>query len=775
MRFEPRTDRLISTLLDIAVVMNLLAGQLYASPRRPITVDDCVRTRRIVDQEVHISKDGSRVAYVVKSPDLVTNRNNYQLYIRDLRHSRARENGHLLLQADLISEIHWLGSEKIMALAAYKSTNHEDLKSHVVILNATTGARDRLEYPGSIEEYSASADGRILVFSVKVPMDRQSPADLEKQRSREERGYPISFGEGTAGSIDHLPEDEIYLATKTRVGKLVVRKLLFRESERSPYLVSLRDVRRLDLSPDGKNLLFTYNAESLPPGWAGQPYIQYLQRRGTLFYRYLLGLYDIGTARLRLGFNFPGGALHTAWSDDSRCYSVVGPSPFGTDDARMEAEEAYASAEDLSHFMVHFQHVFTVDLQSLVPTMVLRRENSKLAEEGPLCWKHAEGPILVQTGDNAFAWLAMKKEQWGETAQIDFLKDQDFLSSLESDGQMVVGVVQTTMIPPDLFAFDLTTKQWALLTDLNPEYRAIELGQVESIAWTNRYGSKCAGFLIRPVEYQAGKRYPMVFLSAPPRDLFISDAAYTTAYAPQSLANAGFIVVISQYPLDNHVPDGRFPGEMSDAYNWMSMVETAVDMLASRGMVDANRVGLGGFSRTSWLTDFTLTHSSYNFIAASSADSGIYTYGAYFAYNSPGEMEASETQVGGPPYGETFKDWLEYAPPFNAEKVRAAVLMEYTGTAEHGFEFFTALSRLGKAVQLYRYPKGKHPLDTPLERIASLQRNVDWFRFWIQGYEGTAPVYDDAQYVRWRAMRSRSETSQGIATPLSAEQERARH
>jgi hypothetical protein len=46
---------------------------------------------------------------------------------------------------------------------------------------------------------------------------------------------------------------------------------------------------------------------------------------------------------------------------------------------------------------------------------------------------------------------------------------------------------------------------------------------------------------------------------------------------------------------------------------------------------------------------------------------------------------------------------------------------------------------------------------TPLERIASLQRNVDWFRFWVQGYEAKAPDYDPDQYVRWRKLRDQKE------------------
>jgi hypothetical protein len=73
------------------------------------------------------------------------------------------------------------------------------------------------------------------------------------------------------------------------------------------------------------------------------------------------------------------------------------------------------------------------------------------------------------------------------------------------------------------------------------------------------------------------------------------------------------------------------------------------------------------------------------------------------------------------------------------------------------YEFFAALSRQGKPGELYFYPKGEHALDTPLERTASLQRNVDWFRFWMQGYEGKAPDYDPEQYLRWRRLREQQQ------------------
>lgn len=248
----------------------------------------------------------------------------------------------------------------------------------------------------------------------------------------------------------------------------------------------------------------------------------------------------------------------------------------------------------------------------------------------------------------------------------------------------------------------------------------------------------------------------MVFLAAPVTDDFISDSRYTTAYAPQSLATAGFMVLLAQYPLDNEIQKGTFPGEMSDAYNWTAMVESAVDLLSDRGLVDRMKIGIGGFSRTSWLSSFTITHSTYSFMAASLADSALYSYGQYYKYNSFRAIQGAESQIGGPPYGPTFDYWRKYASPFNADRVEAAVLMEFTAPIEDAYEFFVALARQGKPVELYFYPKGAHPLDTPAERLASLRRNVDWFRFWIQGYERRA-ADDPEQYHRWREMRSRAE------------------
>ncbi len=248
-------------------------------------------------------------------------------------------------------------------------------------------------------------------------------------------------------------------------------------------------------------------------------------------------------------------------------------------------------------------------------------------------------------------------------------------------------------------------------------------------------------------------------MNAPTPGVFVSDGTYTTAFPPQSLANAGFFVLMAEYVLRDDLVPKEFPGQLGEAYDYMAMIESAVTALSERRLVEPTKIGIIGFSRTSWKVDFTLTHSDLKFAAASSADSGLYNYGSYWLGNRQDTASAAETMLDGPPYGESFQNWLKYAPAFNAQRVQTPLLMEYVGFGDqpsgptHAYEFFSALSRQGKPVELYFYPKGEHPLDTPYERVASLQRNVDWFRFWIQGLEGAPPTYDSEQYVRWRALR----------------------
>ena len=55
-------------------------------------------------------------------------------------------------------------------------------------------------------------------------------------------------------------------------------------------------------------------------------------------------------------------------------------------------------------------------------------------------------------------------------------------------------------------------------------------------------------------------------------------------------------------------------------------------------------------------------------------------------------------------------------------------------------------------------PRGEkvHVLTNSAVRYASQQGSVDWFRFWLQGYEDPDPSKAD-QYKRWRGLKKMQE------------------
>src|SRR2546430_15302736 len=106
------------------------------------------------------------------------------------------------------------------------------------------------------------------------------------------------------------------------------------------------------------------------------------------------------------------------------------------------------------------------------------------------------------------------------------------------------------------------------------------------------------------------------------------------------------------------------PREIQQA---VATYEGVVDYLDKMGMIDCDRVGIIGFSRTCHYVKYALTHSKYQFAAASVADGidgGYYPY-ILVAAVSPEAVIDQEGLNGGAPFGPGLKSWLEKSPGFN--------------------------------------------------------------------------------------------------------------
>ena len=364
---------------------------------------------------------------------------------------------------------------------------------------------------------------------------------------------------------------------------------------------------------------------------------------------------------------------------------------------------------------------------------------------------------------------------WEKTAELTLplANASAYGLSIASSGTEFVGAYMDTVTPPELVAYQRGWKNVRVVDNLNPQFANRLLARPERITWTTSNGYEVTGLLLKPANYIEGKRYPLVIQTKEDIGSFLCDSGieHFPSFAPQPLASSGILYLIRTIPEGysveeekEHYPKG-YPGEIGEAAFHMDIYDSAVRTLDERGLIDKERVGLIGFSLTGWYVQFALAHSIVHYAAATTTDNIMYSMGTYWYVHRNGMMDQYDHLYGGPPYGETFKNWAAYSVSFNLDKIRTPLLMEEMGYGHAydpdtpppnlatAYEVFAGLSRLAKPVELYYYPRELHLPDHPRARLASLQRNIDWYRFWLQGVDH-GESDDPRQYDRWRAMAS---------------------
>jgi hypothetical protein len=303
--------------------------------------------------------------------------------------------------------------------------------------------------------------------------------------------------------------------------------------------------------------------------------------------------------------------------------------------------------------------------------------------------------------------------------------------------------------PPRIIALDTQTGRHHIVLDLNPQFKRLAFGKVEDLGPINDRGIPVNVGIYLPVRYVSGKKYPLIIQTHgwDPEQFWV-DGPFTTASAAQAFAGQGFVV--AQIAQDRNNKE-TLQNVQAEAANY----DKLIDLLVRRGVVDESRIGIIGFSITALGVKYALTHSKYHLAAATIADPSDVGYFHYIASanSSPIDGSDSETINGGVPVGDGLKKWMTTGLDFGVEKTTTPLRLEVNGPESllYTWETFTILQRLNRPVDLILIPDGDHVLVKPWNRLASQGGNVDWFRFWLQGYEDPDPKKAD-QYRRWQTL-----------------------
>lgn len=308
-----------------------------------------------------------------------------------------------------------------------------------------------------------------------------------------------------------------------------------------------------------------------------------------------------------------------------------------------------------------------------------------------------------------------------------------------SEANVNLVVEQSMNQPPSLIAVDRSTDIRQLVLDPNRWLSQREIGRVEMISWSIGAGITWKGGLYYPPGHMPGRKYPVVLQTHgfTPEKFALQGAANN--FAAQAIAARDILVLqideaaekIVNTPKEWHVAQAGY--------------ESAIDYLDKLGLIDRNRVGIIGWSRTGPYAGYTLTHSSYPFAAGaftSTADIG------WWYYLAAGSIFPDlDTTYGSAPFGVGLGGWLESAPSFNLDRIRTPMFLWRAG-----WDWYAALRRLGKPVEYWNSPDGPHDAYMVGERINLNELLVDWFDFWLNEREDLTTSKKD-QYTRWRILR----------------------
>lgn len=316
------------------------------------------------------------------------------------------------------------------------------------------------------------------------------------------------------------------------------------------------------------------------------------------------------------------------------------------------------------------------------------------------------------------------------------------LSACSSTGRSLICFSDRPNYPRTLVEVQFSDGSLTDIYDPNPQMDEISFGEAEPIEWHSEMGAETFGWIIKPVGYEPGKRYPLVILQYHASACFKGGSG--DEFPSQLLAAEGFVVLCVDRPSSR--PKNR---SFVASLNFIaSTLDSAIDVLDEKGLIDPSRVGVTGLSSGWAAIAYGLSHPNrYSAVIGASFEWGLSSY--YFAGSPEDRARLGRFGLGRPgtPSGTS---WSEVSPGLNPNTVNVPVLIQVSEDEARGAMFnYVTLQEEGKPIDMYVFRDDYHNKWYPRNKRAVAVRAVDWMSFWLKGEVDGDPTKTE-QFGRWR-------------------------
>jgi len=309
-------------------------------------------------------------------------------------------------------------------------------------------------------------------------------------------------------------------------------------------------------------------------------------------------------------------------------------------------------------------------------------------------------------------------------------KRQIFGFTLDSSGKKAAIAVSTPTMPGDIGSLELGTSSERMLTDENQGLlEEVYLSEPEALNFKSKDGQDRLGWVMRPIGYQEGKKYPAILeIHGGPASMY----GWNFFFEFQLLAAKGYTVFYTN-PRGGegfgqeflHAVIGDYGGmDYEDLMSW-------VDFAASHNLVDETNLGVTGGSYGGFMTNWIVGHTD-RFKAAVTQRS-ISNWISFHGVSDIG-YTFTETQILGNPWKDFDLLW-KHSPLAYVENVTTPLLIIHAEKdqrcpIEQGEQFYVALKKLDRETEMARFPESSHELSRsgkPVLRVHRLNQILRWF------------------------------------------------
>src|SRR5580692_8202557 len=662
---------------------------------RAITVDDAFEIRGVGDPQ--IAEDGKWVAYTVSTSSLKEDKAETRIWMAPTGGGDA-----IVMTAEKVSSSHprWSPDGKFLAFLSKRNEG----KNQVWLLNRMGGEAQQLtEAIQDVDDFAWSPDSKRQVLILQDP----SPEELDEAKAKEKDkpgNNDKDKGKDATAKKPKTPPpfvvDRYRFKTDT-VGYLDRRRThlyVFDVSTKAVVQITSGDFDDSEpaWSPDGKLLAFRSNRSTPDPDRTYDTNIWVVAADNT----------DKGAHLTQVTTN-PGSDAAPAWSPDGKWITYI---------TQLEPK-----------LLVYATHHVAVSPAEGGEAKVLTRTFDRMSRSPRFS---ADGQFIYFIADDDGTQNLFRIPAAGgdiTRAISGHVVVSGYTIAKSGD---VAAQIASMDRPGEIFTMPASGAPLTRITHVNDAFIAkIRIVTPEYVKFRSKDGTTVAGYLFKPLDYVAGKRYPtLLHPHGGPVGAYYGDFNHFS----QLFAANGYVVLEPNPRGSSGYGQDFCKAIFADWVNKDYQDDIAmVDYAIAQGVADPDKLGVGGWWYGGISTDFIITQTTPFKAAISGAGSAFLA--SFYGHDQ--YILDYDVELGHP--WENRAVWEKVSPYYRVANITTPTLfmggdIDWNVPILGGEQMYQALKSLGRETELVVYPGEYHGLKTPSHIKDRLERHISWFAHYVK-------------------------------------------